>query len=284
MATQSERACATHGNALTDRHPMDQMTMTLSFDAVRQAAIELATRRKAGQHGPRLADACRPLSLADALAIQREVSAHMGDAIGGWKCGTPTDDRVVVAPIYQQTISSGESCSVWSTQGQVRVEPELAFVIGRDLPSRDQAYDVAEVESAIARVHLALELIDSRYNDQADLAFPDRLADGLVNQGLWLGPQVPWAQATVARRFPIQWSAHEGAVTALQGQHPNDDPLAPLLWLVNHLRTTGQGLQAGQVVITGSYAGTFPCPEDQALHFAYGDLGHFTVRFQARSS
>lgn len=255
--------------------------MTLSCDAVRQAALELATRRKAGQHGPRLAQACRPLNLPDALAIQREVSAHMDDAIGGWKCGTPTSDRVVVAPIYLKTISSSDDCAVWPSQGQVRVEPELAFVMGRDLAPRDQAYELAEVESAIARVHLALELIDSRYDEQAELDFPDRLADGLVNQGVWLGPQVPWAQAKAARRFPVQWAAGEGAHTALQGQHPNDDPLAPLHWLVEHLRITGQGLQAGQVVITGSYAGTFPCPLDQMLHFAYGDLGRFTVRFHA---
>ncbi|MDE2593154.1 MAG: fumarylacetoacetate hydrolase family protein [Burkholderiales bacterium] len=258
--------------------------MTLSLDAVRQAALELATRRRAGQHGPRLADACRPVTLADALAIQREVSAHMGDAIGGWKCGTPSDERIVVAPIYQQTISSDESCAVWSAQGQVRVEPELAFVMAHDLPPRERAYDSAEVASAVARVHLALELIDSRYDEQAELAFPDRLADGLVNQGLWLGPSIPWAQAQAARQFPVQWSAGEGSPVTLSGQHPNDDPLAPLHWLVDHLRTTGQGLRAGQVVITGSYAGTFPCPLDQTLHFAYGDLGRFTVRFQARSN
>ena len=262
---------------------MNQMTMTLSSDAICQAAIELASRRQAGHHGPRLPQDCRPTSLADALAIQREVSAHMGDAIGGWKCGTPTEDRVVVAPIYQQTISSGESCVVWSTQGQVRVEPELAFVLGHDLPARDQPYDAAEVEAAIARVHLALELIDSRYDDQAELTFADRLADGLVNQGLWLGPPVPWAQAQAARCFPVRWGAAGADAVELPGQHPNDDPLAPLHWLVEHLRTSGQGLQAGQVVITGSYAGTFPCPVDPALHFAYGDLGRFTLRFQART-
>ena len=40
--------------------------------------------------------------------------------------------------------------------------------------------------------------------------------------------------------------------------------------------------QAQQVVITGSYAGTFPCPVDQDLSFTYGDLGRFKVRFHAR--
>lgn len=258
--------------------------MHLTSAAVLQAANELASRRRTGQRGPKLPEACRPIDVGDALAIQREVSAHMHDTIGGWKCGTPAEDRVVVAPIYQRTISSAERCAVWSENGQIRIEPELAFVIGHDLPARDQAYDQVAVGGAIARVHLALELIDSRYDDPAELSFADKLADGLVNQGLWLGPAIPWAQAKEARRFLIQWSAGQGDAITLKGQHPNDDPLAPLYWLVEHLRSTGQGLQAGQVVITGSYAGTFACPLDDVLTFAYGDLGRFTVRFHARTN
>ncbi|MGE5450531.1 MAG: 2-keto-4-pentenoate hydratase [Acidobacteriota bacterium] len=258
--------------------------MSLSSTAVQQAAVELAARRRAGRTGPALAPACRPTDLRDALAIQREVSAHMADPIGGWKCGTPASERIVVAPLYRGTVSSDADAPVWSSQGQVRVEPELAFVLGRDLPARAQPFAAEEVESAIARVHLALELIGSRYDDQAELTFADRLADGLVNQGLWLGPTVPWTQARQARRFAIQWSAGQGAPTLLQGQHPDDDPLAPLHWLVEHLRQTGQGMQAGQVVITGSYAGSFPVPLDQAIQFHYGDLGRFTVRFHARKA
>jgi 2-keto-4-pentenoate hydratase len=256
--------------------------MTLSAQAVTEAAIELARRRKAGLHGPRLPQTCRPADLTEALAIQSQVSLHMGDTVGAFKCGTPTGDRVVVAPIYSRTISNAAPCPVWAQNGQVRVEPELAFVLGRDLPARAQAYSHAEVESAISKVHLALELIDSRYDDQAELTFADRLADGLVNQGLWLGPEVPWQQASQAKAFAVEWSVGEGAGTTLTGRHPNDNPLLPLYWLVDHLRATGQGLQAGQVVITGSYAGTFPCPVDQDLSFTYGDLGRFKVRFHAR--
>lgn len=258
--------------------------MTLTPIRIQEAAQILASRRLAGQHGPRLPDACRPLDLADALAIQAQVSVCMQDPIGAFKCGTPSEDRVVVAPIYQSTISTSSPCAVWGKDGQVRVEPELAFVLGQDLPAREQPYSDTEIESAIGRVHLALELIDSRYEDQAELAFADRLADGLVNQGLWLGPTVPLALAREARQFAVTWSAGGGPVTELPGRHPNDKPLLPLYWLVEHLRQSGQGLKAGQAVITGSYAGTFPCPLDQDLHFAYGDLGRFNLLFHARQN
>ncbi len=44
--------------------------MTLSAQAVTEAAIELARRRKAGLHGPRLPQTCRPADLTDGLGLQ----------------------------------------------------------------------------------------------------------------------------------------------------------------------------------------------------------------------
>ncbi|HET8870972.1 MAG TPA: 2-keto-4-pentenoate hydratase [Aquabacterium sp.] len=257
--------------------------MSLSSVAVQQAAQELAHRRRAGLHGPALEATCRPQSLSDALAIQDAVSHHMGDDVGGWKCGMPAEDRIVVAPIYQRTIHAVADCPVWASEGAVQVEPELAFVFGQDLPQWDRPFEVADLPRLIAEVRLALELIDSRYDDGADLTFTDRLADGLVNQGLWLGPSIPWSEACKASRFEVQWGAVEQNAVTLSGRHPNDDPLAPLLWLVNHFRQVGRQIRAGQAVITGSYAGSFPCPVGPELTFRLGAWPAFSLRFHARS-
>jgi 2-keto-4-pentenoate hydratase len=48
------------------------------------------------------------------------------------------------------------------------------------------------------------------------------------------------------------------------------------------LRSRGQGLQAGQAVITGSYAGSFDLPVGQQIAIRYGDLGELTVRFSQK--
>ncbi|TAK93914.1 MAG: hydratase [Aquabacterium sp.] len=256
----------------------------ISANAQAAAAI-LAQRRLQGLQGPCLPDGMRPVSLDEAMAIQRAVMPLMGDAVGGWKCGTPGPDKLVVAPIYASTIhrqADSAPCPVWASEGAVRVEPELAFVLGQDLPVRDQPYEPHEVDAALAATHLALELIDSRYNDPAVLSFADKLADGLVNQGLYIGPSVDGDEAALTRVMPIGVRVDAGGEQVRAGQHPDPLPTLPLYWLVEYLREQGVGLQAGQVVITGSYAGTFPMPVGPELAVRYGELGELRVRFQAR--
>ncbi|MDP3844139.1 MAG: hypothetical protein Q8Q81_16500 [Oxalobacteraceae bacterium] len=245
------------------------------------AASILSARRKSGEQGPRLPKSCRPADLDAALAIQAAVTAQLGERIAAWKCGVPAAGRMVLAPIYAGTVhnDSNARCALWVRAGQARVEPELAFVLGRDLPVRESPYTPAEVDAAIARTHLALELIDSRYGDAAELSFADNLADGLLNQGLFIDPEVDGAAARAASAMPLSISCATGAASQLTGRHPNDDPRAPLYWLAEYLRSTGRGLQAGQAVITGSYAGCIDLPLEQEIAIRYGELGTLTVRF-----
>lgn len=257
----------------------------LSSSAIQAAAAILAERRRQGLQGPCLPEGLRPLSLDDALAIQRAIMPLMDDAIAGWKCGTPGPDKLVVAPIYAGTVQRdvAQPCSVWAHEGAVRIEPELCFVLGQDLPPRDASYDPAEVDAAIARTHLALELIDSRYSDPSVLSFADKLADGLVNQGLFIGPEVDEEEASQTHVMPITVRIQGASEQARAGQHPDPLPRLPLYWLAEYLREQGVGLKAGQVVITGSYAGTFALPVDQPVTLRYGDLGELAVRFAARA-
>lgn len=250
------------------------------------AANILAQRRLQGIQGPRLPEGLRPASLDEAMAIQCAVTPLMGDAVGGWKCGTPGPDKLVVAPIYAGTIhrqAAASPCAVWSSEGAVRVEPELAFVLGRDLPVRARPYVPQEVDAALASTHLALELIDSRYEDPTVLSFADKLADGLVNQGLYIGPAVDSDTAELTRVMPIGVSINGGPEQVRVGQHPDPLPRLPLYWLVEYLREQGVGLLAGQVVITGSYAGTFPLPVGVGATVRYGDLGVVSARFTAQT-
>lgn len=249
------------------------------------AAGILAARRRSGEQGRRLPESLRPLDVDAALAIQAAVTAQLGAGIGAWKCGMPAAGRLVVAPIYASTIhtvDTGSPCAVWARAGQVRVEPELAFIFGRDLPARDTPYTPAEVDAAIAQTHLALELIDSRYSASADAAFVENLADGLLNQGLFIGPQAAGESAGTTSEMALRIRLESGEEIHLAGRHPDIHPRAPLYWLAEFLRSKGQGLQAGQAVITGSYAGSIDLPLGQDITIEYGDLGRLTVRFAAR--
>jgi 2-keto-4-pentenoate hydratase len=249
--------------------------------AIQQAAITLAARRLSGQPGPLLPAAHAPASLDDALAIQQAVTQLLGNSVGGWKCGMPSDERLVVAPIYASTISHGDRCHAWVRGEVVRTEPELAFVFAEGLPPRAQPYQRDEILAAVSSVHLALELIDSRFDAEPKPPFLQSLADGLVNQGLHLGPAVPLAAALAASTMPVRVQQGERD-ELLAGAHPAGEPLAPLLWLVGYLQQQGQGVLPGQVVITGSYAGVVSIAPGLPATLTFGELGTLTVQCQPR--
>lgn len=256
--------------------------MSQNPSAIASAAAILAVRRRSGEQGPRLPESCRPVDIDTALAIQAAVAEQLGERISAWKCSMPSEARIGLSPIHASTVHTTSPCAAWAHAGQVRVEPELAFIIAHDLPARDKPYSAAEVDAAIAGTHLALELIDSRYSDPADIAFPENLADGLVNQGLFIGPQVDSERARMAETMAIRVVPESGQEIQLDGRHPNDAPRAPLYWLAEFLRSRGQSLLAGQAVITGSYAGSFDVPVGQELAIHYGELGVLKVSFAVR--
>ena len=261
--------------------------MELSSSAATEAAEILVARRRAGTQGEVLPASCRPQSLDAALAIQSAVTQawceQMDDSIGGWKCLLPSPDRWVVAPIYTRTIDSVPPVALWPKGELARIEPELAFFFSIDLPARAEPYNEAEVDAAIARTHMALELINSRYADPSQCEFPDMLADSLVNQGLFIGPQVDSEAARGASSFTISVSAL-GQTNLHQGTHPNTHPRAPLYWLVEFLRSRGLGIEAGQAVITGSFAGVIEVPLNTDIRINYAGLGEMLVSFTARTA
>ncbi len=256
--------------------------MSRTSSPVSSAASILAARRRIAEQGARLPEWCRPLDVDTALAIQSDVTGLLGVPVRAWKCATPSEGRIVVAPIYAVTVQGSGDCPAIIRAGHVRVEPELAFILGKDLPARDAAYTPADVDAAIAATRLALELIDSRYSDPAGASFEENLADGLLNQGLFIGKAVDEQKAWAAAAMPIRVMPESGHETLLDGRHPNADPRAPLYWLAEFLRSRGTGLLAGQAVITGSYAGSVDVPVSQEATIRYGDLGDLTVRFSQR--
>jgi 2-keto-4-pentenoate hydratase len=250
------------------------------------AASLLVERRRQGIQAERLPENIRPQNLDEAIALQRAVTEDwcnvMDDTIGAWKCSLPSPGKIVAAPIYTRTIDSIPPIAIWPKGNRARIEPELAFFLGNDLPARTEPYTPAEIDAAIARTHMALELINSRYTDPSSCTFPEMLADGLVNQGLFIGSPVDSETARNASELVIQVRGENGETSEHQGKHPNGLPRAPLYWLVEFLRSRGQNLMAGQAIITGSYAGVIELPLNTEIHISYAGLGEMHVSFTAR--
>ncbi|HEX4523938.1 MAG TPA: 2-keto-4-pentenoate hydratase [Casimicrobiaceae bacterium] len=250
------------------------------------AARQLVAARTARQPGARLPASCRPADADQGLAIQRRVGEILDLEIGGWKCSVPTPERkIAAAPIFAPTIISVAPCPIVPIAGKARVEPEIAFVLARDLPARATPYDEADVRAAIGEARLVLELMGPRYVDLAAVTFPELLADSIANQGLFVGPVLSNPHGLPLESFAIVIDGADGTLVTREGRHPDGHPLRPLYWLANFLAAGGYGegvsLKAGQVVTTGSYCGLVDVPLETALVVRYGDLGTLDVQFSA---
>jgi 2-keto-4-pentenoate hydratase len=238
------------------------------------AAQFLLAARKRGTPGPRIPAEFRPTDTDDGLAIQARVTALLGQPVGGYKCSLPSAPRpILLAPIFAPTIVHASPCAVLAIGPTVRIEPEIAFVMARDLLPRATPYTEREIRNAIKETRLVIEILGSRYSDADSATFPEMLADGLANQGLLVGPVLrdPWHRELESLRIVIDSPA--GVLATHQGKHADGHPLRPLYWLANYLAMGGTPLRAGMIVTTGSYCGAVDVPIDTPLTFAYGDLG-----------
>ena len=247
--------------------------------AAQEAAAQfLYAARFAGRVGPRIDEAARPVTVDDAIAVQRRVAELLALPVGGWKCSVPTTARAIIAaPIFAPTIHDVSPCPMRITGDVARIEPEIAFVIARDLPARGEPYAESDVRAAVGTARLALELIGPRYAEPQEVTYPELLADFIANQGLYVGPALaaPWDSDLEA--FHVVVRANGVVIKTAAGKHPDGHPLRPLVWLANYLAARGDHLRAGQVVTTGSYAGIVDVPVDVPLTFEYGDLGRLAV-------
>jgi len=242
------------------------------------AAQFLLAARNRGTPGSRIPEEFRPATAADGLAIQARVGELLGWPVGGWKCSVPTGPRPApLAPIFAPTIQRTSPCAVKGTGPSARIEPEIAFVLGRDLPKRATPYSDHEVNDAVQEARFVLELMGSRYTEPSSVTFAELVADGISNQGLFVGPVLvdPWHRTLEA--FPLTVHAGGDVFATKDGKHPDGHPVRPLYWLANHLAAQNNPLRAGMIVTTGSYCGVLDVPLDTPLKFTYGDLGALAV-------
>lgn len=194
----------------------------------------------------------------------------------------PTEERKApAAPIYFSTIHRESPCPVVPVGGNARIEPEIAFVLGADLPPRDAPYSETEARAAILETRAVLELLGPRYSDPGSVTFPELLADSISNQGLFVGPRVSRALDRELDAFPVRIHASGSAILAREGRHPDGHPLLPFYWLVNHLSARGIGLARGEIVTTGSYCGAVDVPLDTDVSVHWDDFARVEVRFFA---
>jgi 2-keto-4-pentenoate hydratase len=248
-------------------------------NAYQIAAEQLLNNRIRDPQKIRLATEIRPENSEQALHIQAETIKLSSDKVVGWKCSLPlNEDHLIVAPILDNKAHSEQQCYMFSENGKARIEPEIAFILGIDLPASTVGYSEVEIDKAVKSCHMALELMQDRFSGQSEVSFYEKLADCLVNQGLFIGPEINKSDVYLANEFMITFN--QGAdKQCFSGRHPNQLPQKPLHWLINYMTVRGVSFTAGQAIITGSYAGVVDVEFNCLTEIEYEGLGKYPITF-----
>lgn len=157
---------------------------------------------------------------------------------------------------------------------QPRIEPEIAFILGRDLTG--PGVTTADVIAATEAVAPALEIIDSRIVDWR-ITLADTVADNASSARFAIGPRRPIGELDLAALEGTLERDGE-VVGSGQGAAVLGNPAAAVAWLANTLAALGESLTATEVIIPGALCASVPLTGGSFFRAAIGDLGAVTVR------
>lgn len=230
--------------------------MTVSHDDL---ALRLRTAYNAGAVPP-LRDGLEPTDVEGAYAVQT-INTRFWEATGrrivGRKAGLTAKAVQIQLGVDQpdfgvlfddMRVADGGTLDPAKTL-QPKAEAEIAFVLGADLPDADT--NVEQVAAAVATVHAAIEIVDSRIADWK-ITFADTVADNgssaffvLADEGL-----------------PLHGLDLEGAAMAMEingavastgiGAAALGNPLNAAAWLAQTLAARGEPLKAGDILLAGA--------------------------------
>ena len=231
----------------------------------------------------------RPETLADAYAVQDGLAASAGLALAGYKIGA-TNAQVqarfgVDAPfsgrLFADHVGGSPLRVPANSVNFYAIEAEFDFVMARALTPRAEPYTRDDVRAAVASVHPAIEVPDSRYADWLSMKAADLIGDNAIGCMLCLGPEAKGGldhdlagQAVIVR-------VNGEVVSEGAGANVLGNPWNVMVWLANHLSARGLTLEAGHVVTTGSAADVVQCQPGDTVTAEFGPIGQAEVHFEA---
>jgi len=227
----------------------------------RALADRLTAARTTRTAIPQLSDDVPGLDLDTGYAVQRLLRDGRGPLVG-WKLGVTSRAKQqqvgVDSPIYgflaaDHVLDLGEPLDT-AQHISPRCEPEIVFVMARDLTGAHVS--ATEVLAATAGVAVGIEVLDSRYTDYR-FTMPDVVADNASAGRYVVGAPVP-AQGIDLRLVGVVLEHNGEVVATASGAASLGDPAAAVAWLVRSLAGSGEGLRAGEVILSGGLTAAVP--------------------------
>jgi len=265
----------------------------LSKKIIRQLAAELQQSEQSRVQVEHFSRRFPDMTIEDGYAISREwvrTKIAEGRVVRGHKIGLTSRAMQQASQITEPDYGTLLDDMFFEQGGDIpftrfiapRVEVELAFVLGRKLEGPNVT--IFDVLAATDYVVPAIEIIDARieqfdrHTKQMRKVF-DTIADNAANAGIVTGgrPVKPdavdlrWVSALPFKNGVIEESGVAAAVL--------NHPATGVAWLANKLAPWGECLEAGEVVLGGSFTRPTAAVPGDTFHADYGPLGSISFRF-----
>ncbi|RFU40712.1 4-oxalocrotonate decarboxylase [Actinomadura logoneensis] len=219
------------------------------------------------------------LDVSAAYDVQRagiELRRRSGERFAGVKMGFTSRAKMVQMGvddvIWGQLTDRMLIESTAEVSGLIhpRVEPEIVFLVGRDVTR------AADVDTAVAGVAVGYEILDSRY-DGFKFTLADVIADNASASGFgvgaWRDPRDVAGLANVGMILEIDGRVVQtGSSAAILG-----DPMRALRAAARLATDAGIVLRAGDIVLAGAATAAVPLPKDAHVRVTGAGLGSVEV-------
>jgi 2-oxo-hept-3-ene-1,7-dioate hydratase len=260
--------------------------MALS-EAERKKAVEtLLNADKEKKQAVQLSVTYPHITIEDAYAISTAVAQHRikaGAKLIGHKVGLTSKAMQASSQINEPDYGHLLDINVVADGAKVphanyclpRVEIELAFILGK--PLKGPGVNLLDVLRATEYVVPAIEIVDARLQNPRkifDTVADNGAAAGIVIGGRPIGPMetdLRWAGGIMYRNSEIE---ETGLAAGVLGH-----PALGVAWLANRLGQNGVTLEAGHLVLAGSFTRVVFANKGDTLHGDFGPLGGVAVQF-----
>jgi 2-keto-4-pentenoate hydratase len=245
----------------------------MNSDEIQRLATQLISARRNQQ--PLTPEDCSAIQIdtrEQAYAVQAAIwqAQYGATRPSAWKIGNGPDSAEPICAAMPEILAH-ESHTPHTRFRTLGIECEIAVRFARPLPPRAAPYSYDEVLAAIASTHVAIEIVDTALADY-DAAGPLlRLADNMLHGSFVLGEAITEGRTQAWPTLKAQSFVNDKLIAEQTGGHPHIDPFTLLPWWANAGARRWGGVQAGDIVTTGTWNG---------MHFAAAPSS-FKARFSA---
>jgi 2-keto-4-pentenoate hydratase len=157
-----------------------------------------------------------------------------------------------------------------------RIEPEIAFWLGKDLKGPGVTVDA--VLAATRGVSPALELVDSRIANW-QIKLPDTIADNASSARMIVGEQITPLDGLDLAAEAVSLTRNGTEVGSGAGAAVLGHPAEAVAWLANKLAEYNIGLMAGQLVLPGAMCAAATVTAGETYRAVFTTIGEVSVKF-----